>query len=152
MRCGCWFGFVAFGWAESVDGEITVGRSREVRYLPWVGAWKRCCCALYGMFKIFGHPPMMSLCDGVGECLVCSCHTTTEALTTCDVDEDRMSNNSISTFLIVNLTNKHRSFLSSKKDAMLSIVQQDKTAVVRYRTNTTPHGEPAISDQSTGKC
>jgi hypothetical protein len=34
---------------------------------------------------------MMSLCDGVGECLVCSCHTTTEALATCDVDEERMS-------------------------------------------------------------
>ena len=87
------------------------------------------------MFKIFGHPPMMSLCDGVGECLVCSCHTTTEALTTCDVDEDRMSNTSISTFLIVNLTNKHRSFLSFKKDAILSIVM------------TGQDGSSPISDQ-----
>ena len=68
------------------------------------------------------------------------------------VDEERCQRIPFSTFFIDNLTNKHRSFLSSKKDAILSIVQQDKTAVVRYRINTTPHGEPAISDQSMGKC
>ena len=35
--CGCWFVFVAFEGVESVDGEIKVGWSREVKYLPWVG-------------------------------------------------------------------------------------------------------------------
>jgi hypothetical protein len=37
VRCGSWFVFVAFEGVESVDGEIKVGWSREVKYLPWVG-------------------------------------------------------------------------------------------------------------------